>query len=100
MAARRRLAARRREAGLRGSYRGRVAAIGDIDGEPCLLLETRAQAGRWDRPVWVLCNGAPPYGVGDVFTAYVQPNGRLAPYTNADGKTTDIPVADLRFHAK
>jgi len=87
-------------AGKRASYRGRVMAIGDSDGKPCLLLYTELQSGKWTQPIWVLCDGAPPFGVDEVFLAYVQFNGELMPYTGADSKKTDIPVAELRFHTK
>ena len=84
--------------GKRASYRVRVAAIGDMDGRPCLLLQVRQKSG-WAQPMWALCEGAPPYGVGDTFLAYVQFNGQTAPYTDSDGSTTMVPVADLRFYA-
>jgi len=84
-------------AGKRASYRVRVAAIGDMDGRPCLLLQTRLKSG-WGQPVWALWDGAPPYGVGDAFLAYVQFTGQMAPYTDAEGNTSAVPVAELRFH--
>ena len=86
--------------GKRASYRARVTAIGDMDGKPCLLLHTQLESGRWIQPIWALWEGTPPYAVGQVFLAYVQFNGQMMPYTNADGVQTDVPVAELRFHTK
>jgi len=86
-------------AGKRISHRVRVAAVGDMDGRPCLLLQARLKTS-WGEPMWALCDGAPPYGVGDVFMAYVQYTGQMAPYTDAEGKTYAVPVADLRFYAE
>jgi len=84
----------------RVSYRVRVAAVGDVDGEPCMLLETRAQSGKWDRLMWALCEEAPPYAAGEVFTAYLQITGGLVPYTDTQGARIDVPVTRLRFHGK
>ena len=85
-------------AGKRAGYRSRVAAIGDVDGTPLLLLQTRQQSGRWDQPIWALCDGTLLPTTKGSFLAYVQFTGERMPYTDADGNTADLPVAELRFY--
>lgn len=86
-------------AGKRAGYRSRLDAIGDMDGVPCVLLQTRQQRNNWDQPIWALCEDAPTQAVGDTFLAYVQYTGKTARYTDADGVTTNVPVAELRFYS-
>ncbi len=81
-------------------YRGRIRQIGDMDGAPCLLLESKNTGGAWGEPVWVVCDELPPYPVDTIITAYVECTGQLAAYTDARGREKELPVMRLHFYAK
>lgn len=88
-------------AGKHFTFRGRVEAFTDYDGQPCALVcVDNVAVGSWKNPVWVVLTGEEEIDVGDVATFYLTGGGLTLPaegmYTK-NGQDAEAPVSQAKY---
>lgn len=83
------------------TFRGRVEAFTDYDGQPCALVcVDNVSLGTWKDPVWAVLTGEEELAVGDVATFYLVGEGLTLPADGAytrDGQDAEAPVAEAKY---